>query len=202
MQNKITTSLIAVFFSWFYGFSQNNSPIESILPMKDIDQTYEKINTQVSNLVFMTHVDLNASLVNYDDCQRKDRTQEGLKMQIDWYNTNDETGKMMADMVQADIANAMKNYKNSSGFEHMDQALESDLKGGKMWMYSHREACVNEMTGATGGMNYFTQIRAFVCTGNKIIKIDLKAATNVTTLEQSLKFILDKCDLFDFSSLK
>lgn len=200
---KATLFLFTFFsLSFFNIFSQNTESIEVILPMKDINQSIDNIYYLPANMGFMVHVDVSASLVNYDDCSDHGQTQGGLKIQIDWYNINDETGKMMADMVQADIANIMQTFKTSSGFENMDKAVENDLKGGKMWMYTHREACVNEITGATGEMNYFTQIRAFVCTGNKIIKIDLKAATNVTTLEQSLKFILDKCDLFDFSSLK
>lgn len=201
MHNKIFTALITVFLNCFIGFSQNNGPIESILPMKDIDQTIDKMYYLPANMGFMAHVDVSASLVNYDDCSDHDRTQGGLKIQIDWYNTNDETGKMMADMIKGDISNVMKNFKNSSGFENINEAVESDIKGGKMWMYSKQKACVNEITGATGEIEYFSQIRAFVFTGNKLLKIDLISKSHPSTLEQSLRFFLDKSENFDFSTL-
>ena len=201
MQNKIFTALITLFLNCFMVFSQNNGSIESILPMKDIDQTIDKMYYLPANMGFMVHVDVSASLVNYDDCSDHDRTQGGLKIQIDWYNTNDETGKMMSDMIKGDISNVMKNFKNSSGFENLSKAVESDIKGGKMWMYASKKACVNEITGATGEIECFSQIRAFVFTGNKLLKIDLISKSHPSTLEQSLRFFLDKSENFDFSKL-
>jgi hypothetical protein len=198
-----TKLFLFTFFSlsFFNIFSQNTKSIEAILPMKDIDQTIDKMYYLPANMGFMAHVDVSASLVNYDDCSDHGQTQGGLKIQIDWYNINDETGKMMADMVKGDISNVMNNFKNSSGFENLSKAVESDIKGGKMWIYTSQKPCVNEITGPTGETEYFTQIRAFVFTGNKLLKIDLMSKSHPSTLEQSLRFFLDQSENFDFSTL-
>jgi len=201
MNNKLIVAIV-VFFSFCVDvFSQNTKPIEPILPMSDIDQSIDKMYYLPANMGFMVHVDVNASLKNYDHCSLKDATPHGLKIEIDWYNTNDETGKMVADMIKGDISNVMKNFKNSSGFEDIDKATESDVKKGKMWMYSKQKACVNEITGPTGEIEYFSQIIAFVFTGNKLLKIDLKSNSKLETLQKSLDYILGKWENFDYNLL-
>ncbi|RAR46362.1 PH domain-containing protein [Flavobacterium lacus] len=185
----------------FSAFGQNDGPIEQILPMKDIDQTYEKIQTALANMGSMVHVDMAASMKNYDDCKRNDRTPGGLNIEIDWYNTNDEVGKMMANLIKSDIENIMNSFHSSSGFENLDKAKEVEIKGGKMWINSKQKACVNEITGPTGETEFTTQIRAFVSTETMVLKIDLKANSKPATLEHSLNYILEKVSLVNFSSL-
>jgi hypothetical protein len=150
---------------------------------------------------FMVHVEVSASLKNYDDCSRKDRTTEGLNIEIDWYNTNDEAGKMMADLIKNDIDNIEQSFYSSSGFENLEQVNEVEIKGGKMLEYSNQKACVNEITGPSGDIEYFTKYRAFVYFESLIIKVDLKSNTKPETLKKSLTFILEESVLFDYSSL-
>lgn len=193
--------LFIVVYAFNSGFSQQLSTIEVFLPMKDIDQTFEKLTIMPSNMGFLVHLEINASLKNYDDCSRKDRLQGGLKIEIDWYDANNETGKMMAGMIKSDIEKITQSFKGSSGFENMSEAVESNIKGGKMWIYTKAKSCVNEITGPTGETEHLTQIRAFVFTGSKMLKIDLKSRTKPSNLEQSLKIILEKWETFDFSTL-
>jgi hypothetical protein len=181
----------------FSAFGQNDASIEQILPMKDIDQTYEKIQTAVGNMGSMVRVDITASLKNYDDCRRNDRTPGGLKIEIDWYNTNDVAGKMMADLIKDDIENIMNSFHSSVDFENK----EVELKGGKMWISSKQKACVNEITGPTGDTEFHSQISAFVFTGNIVLKIVLNSNSKPETLKQSLQYILEKVSFVDFISL-
>lgn len=185
----------------FSAFGQKDASIEQILPMKDIDQAYEKMHIAVAKMGSMVHVDMTASVKNYDDCKRIDRTPGGLNIEIDWYNTNDEAGKMMANLIKSDIENIMNSFHSSSGFENLDKAKEVEIKGGKMWIDSKQKSCINEITGPTGETEFTTQIKAFVSTENMVLKIDLKANSKPKTLEQSLNYILDKVALVNFSSL-
>ncbi len=199
---KFLFALILAYSVSHVVYAQPKNNIEDILPMTDVDQTQEKLQVTTTNMEMMVHADVNGSLVNYDNCSRTDRNQGGLKIQIDWYNTNDETGKMMADMVKVDILSVSKAFSTSSGFENFNEAVERDINGGKMWVYTRNKACVNEITGATGEIEHFTQIRAFVFTGNKVLKIDLHAKTKAVTLEQTLQYILEKSETFDFSAIQ
>jgi hypothetical protein len=184
-------------------FAQSNQKVEDFLPMKDIDQSISKIYSQVSNLGFQNHVDISADLKTFDDCIWN-KQQGRLKMEIDWYNTNDETGKMIADMIKGDIPNIMKNYLYSSFNDNMksDQAKEEIIKGGKLLVYSKNSQCVNEITGPNGETQYFTAIRAFVFTGCLKLEISLYSYTKVDTLKQTLTEIIKKAESFDFSSFK
>jgi hypothetical protein len=184
-------------------FAQNNQKVEDLLPMKDIDQSISKIYSQVSNLGFQNHVDINADLKTYDDCIWNNQ-QGRMKIQIDWYNTNDETGKMIADMIKGDIPDLMKSFLYSSFSDQMkiDQAKEEIIKGGKLLVYSKNTQCVNEIAGPNGETQYFTAIRAFVFTGSLKMEISLYSYTKADALKQTLNEIIKKAESFDFSSLK
>lgn len=201
MSNRTVMTLLSILFISVV-YAQTSNPLEAILPMNDIDQRMEKLRITTSNMGMMVHADVYASLVNHHACSDAGQSQGRLNIALDWYNTRDETGKMMADMVAADLDKTINDFAKSSGFAHFEAATQKNIKDGKMWIYSSTKPCVNEITGPTGETEHFCQIRAFVFTGNRIMKIDMQAKTKAAALEQMLTELLEKAGKFDYASLE
>ncbi len=182
---------------------QSSHKAHDLLPMEDVDQSISKIYAMVSNMGFQTHVDLSSDLKSYNGCEW-DKTLGRLKMEVDWYNTGDETGKMIAEMVQGDNAKLMASFFSGHNNDYMeiDKAKEVKIKGGKMMVFSKQSACVNEITGPNGETKYFTSIRAYVFTGSLKMEISLYANTKADALEKTVMKILEKAESFDFGSLQ
>lgn len=195
--------IVVAFMQGITGFAQSSHKAQDLLPMEDVDQSISKIYAVVSNMWFQTHVDLSSELKSYDGCEW-DKTLGRLKMQIDCYNTGDETGKMIAEMVQGDNAKLMAGFfsGNNNDYMELDKAKEVKIKGGKMMLFSKQSACVNEITGPNGETKYFTSIRAYVFTGSLKMEISLYANTKADALEKTVMKILEKAESFDFSALQ
>ena len=176
--------------------------VENILPNNDVNRTIRKIGYTVMGIGSTVHVDINCDINNYSSCNN-DNILGRLDVEVNWYNTNDETGKMMLQMIKdlQTIPQEMADFKTSSGFEMMDQAKEVSIDGGKYWIYTKQKPCINEISGPTGKTEHQTQIRCYIFDGIKIIKIDLKGFFEAEKAKEIMQETDQNIKKFDFSTL-
>jgi hypothetical protein len=99
------------------------------------------------------------------------------------------------------INQQMNEFKNSSGMD-VSEAKESDFMGGKLWIISTQNECVNEISGPTGVTAYESSGRYFLFNGSTILKLDISCACKPDKLKGMIRHLVEKTGQFDFSSLK
>ncbi len=183
------------------SFSQTVN-IENILPAKSVNQTIRKIGYSVMGITSTVNVCLNCDLNNYNKCN-DDNIFGRINVEVNWYNTNDETGKMMLEMMKDMQAfpQEMAEFKKSSGFEKIGEAKDVSTEGGKYWIFTNQKQCVNEITGSTGKTEHFTQIRCFIFDGIKTIKLDFYGYFASDKAKEIMLETVQNIKKFDFSAL-
>ena len=147
-----------------YCFNAKHCPItnvKTILPTKEVNQTIQKIGYTVMGIGSTVHIDINCDLNNEAKCVQ-DNIFGRLNIEINWYNTNDETGKFMLNLIKDKqvISEEMEDFKTRSGFEKIEQAKEVSAEGGKYWIFTEQKQCINELSGPSGETEHHTQIRS------------------------------------------
>lgn len=205
-KNLINKSFLTILFSVVLitaCMAQSSKGVESLLPMQDINQSIRKISKQLMGIESTVNISISADINDYDACQKESVSQDGLKLKISWYNTKDETGTYMLKILKDmdGINKEMSSFKKENDF-NTEEAKEEDYQGGKLWVISKQNTCVNELTGSTGKNEYFTHLKCFIFNGTAIIKIELKGMSKPEKLKEMLSKMLNEINKFDFSTLK
>jgi|GEM_PF-2397579 hypothetical protein len=199
---KLVTLMLSI---CLHMMSQAQSPqnVETLLPMDHVNQQFRKVHNMVAGLGSMTHIDLIADLNSYEACYNGPEPGGVLNAVFDWYNSNDETGKFMLQLLKDmdGINQQMNEFKNSSGMD-VSEAKESDFMGGKLWTISTQKECVNEISGPTGVTAYQSSARYFLFNGTTILKLDISCACKPDKVKEMISFMVAKTGQFDFASLK
>lgn len=184
------------------GFAQPEKGIEQLLPVADVNQSIDIIHKQIMGIQSFVNIGLIASINNYNACSDNSISSNGMKISIAWYNTNDETGKFMLSTLKdlGGITQDMNTFKNESGFD-LNEAKETIIEGGKLWIIAKQKECVNEITGATGQIEYFTHLRCFLFNGIYTLKIDLQGLSKPEKLKEMMYYTINEASKFDFSTL-
>ncbi len=183
--------------------AQNGSNAESLLPMQDINQKFRKVQQMVSDLGMMVRIEVNADLNSYNSCHNGPEPAGRLDMELTWYNTNDETGKFMLQVLKDlnGIEQMKEAFKHSSGME-VEEAKEEEFIGGTLWTIANQDECINEITGPTGVTAYHTFARYFLFQGSAIFQIDIDWACKPAKAKEMISHIVEKSKQFDFTGLK
>lgn len=199
---KLVTLMLSI---CLYMMSQAQSPqnVETLLPMDHVNQQFRKVHNMVAELGSMTHIDLIADLNSYNACYNGPEPGGVLHAEFIWYNSNDETGKFMLQLLKDmdGINQQMNEFKNSSGMD-VSEANESDFMGGKLWTISTQKECVNEISGNTGVTAYQSSARYFLFNGTTILKLDISCACKPDKVKEMISFMAAKTGQFDFASVK
>ena len=195
-------SLVLTIFAFgatLFCSAQNTSNAESLLPMGDVNQKIRKVQQMVSDLGMMIRIEVNADLNSYNSCTNGPEPAGRVDMELTWYNTNDETGKYMLQMLKDlnGIEQMKEAFKNSSGME-IEEATEEAFLGGTLWTIANQNECVNEITGPTGVTAYQTLSRFFLFKGSAIFQIDVDWACKPAKAKELLGYIVDKSGSFNY----
>lgn len=186
-----------------HGFGQSLKSLHQLLPLEEVNLESGKITGQVMGSGGSVVVLLYANLDNTDACQKGSISYKGLKVNITWYDKDDELGKSMLEMM--DMLNAipqmMEEFKNESGFD-ANQAKEEMIEGGKMWVISKSSPCINTISGPTGVTEYKTSLRCFVFNGTTVIKIEIDCNSKAERVIGIARKIVEKAGKFDFTPYK
>jgi len=201
MKTKKILLLAIALIAVLSGFSQSQN-VETILPSKDVNQTIHEIWYAIMGIESTVNIDINCDINNYAACDSGYGLGR-LEVEVNWYNTNDEIGIFMLNVIKdvQVISKEMADFKTSSGFEQMDLAKEVSIEGGKYWIFTEQEQCINELTGPTGVTAHHTQIRSYLFDGVKIIKLDLKGYFTPEKGKEMLLETVQNIQKFDFSAL-
>ena len=160
----------------------------------------------------MVHVDYTSDINETQACQQNSTAYGGLKVQISWYNTNDETGKMMLGMVSnpADLQkhwdshkeqlNAIhEQYKNGNYGDHFNftEVLEETVPGGKLYMISSTNAnCDTDKPRSQR-----VTAKCFFFNGTTTGNIEIEAQCTPEEMREMVKSIIKKTSEFNFPGL-
>lgn len=195
-------SLILAIFAFgatLFCPAQNTSNAESLLPMGDVNQKIRKVQQMVSDLGMMVRIEVNADLNSYNSCNNGPEPAGRVDLELTWYNTNDETGKYMLQMLKDlnGIEQMKESFKHSSGME-IEKAKEEEFMGGTLWIIANQNECVNEITGPTGVTAYQTIARYFLFQDSVIFQIDIDWACKQAKAKEMISYIVEKSKQFNF----
>lgn len=173
--------------------AQKTNALNSIVPSEIIDSR-ARLHKSVGGIEASVHVSMVTGVKNLDACSDADYGK--LDIDITWYNANNETGKVLLNMmkqlnaVDQDMQHFLAGVENGKS--------EEFIKGTLIWSGTS-VACVNEISGPTGKTSYATKAKYFAFFGNRMIKISMDAGLKPETIKKVLSTIVTGIEKFDFS---
>ena len=157
----------------------------------------------------MVRVTLNGSLAETTACQ-KDSRQGQLRIELSWYNKNDETGKMMLQLVdnkpdfeaqwashKKEIRHEYEHYKTPGHSLYCSELFEENVPGGRLHMVQYSYTyCDSERD-----KQYTVDARCFFFNGTTTGVIEIRSQNGVDEIRKMVKHIIQKTADFPFSSL-
>jgi hypothetical protein len=180
---------------------QDLKSLEAIINKEDLSRTNGKITKSVMGIGATANIRLMAGLNDYNACQEGTFTTHGIDIDIAWYNTADETGKYMLQILKDmnGVNQIRDDFRDGSGF-NTDEAAEENVEGGTLWIITQQDECMNEITGPTGKTRYATHLRYFNFNGSVMLKIELNSKSKPEKMKDILIPIVQQCLKFDFAS--
>ncbi len=145
--------------------AQSLKDLNNIIPM-DLVDSRSKVDKTVMGIGASVHVTIAASIKSVDACSKADFGH--LKVEINWYNGNDETGKVMLQMMK-DMNGA--DQEKESFLKQSKEGKAENLAKGTVKIESSKKECRDAITGPTGEWEYTTNAWYFSFSDNRIIKI-------------------------------
>lgn len=199
---KKLITLMLIISMHLLSHAQSSPDIEALLPMNHVNQYLRNVQKVAGGIGSMTNINIVADLNSYNACYNGPEPGGVLHAEFIWYNSNDETGKFMLQLLKDmdGINQQMNEFKNSSGMD-VSEANESDFMGGKLWTISTQKECVNEISGNTGVTAYQSSARYFLFNGTTILKLDISCACKPDKVKEMISFMAAKTGQFDFASV-
>lgn len=173
--------------------AQTTKALHQLFPMDLVDQR-SSLKKSVMGIGSSVNVTLNAGIKNIDACHNE--TDFGsLNVEIRWYNAKDEAGKFTLQLLKE--MNGAKTEKEN--FLREIEGKAEDFARGTLKISSKTKACVNEITGSTGKMEYTSEARYFSFNENRILKITFSDKMKPETARKIILKIADEVAKFDFS---
>ncbi len=191
----IKTSLLILFFSMTCVLvkGQVTNALNQLIPMEIVDER-DGIRKTVGGIGFNVRVTINAGIKFLDGCS--DESYGSLGIEIIWYDANDETGKYTLQMMK-DLGAEKQDRQSFLG-----QGEIQEFAGGNIVLSSSNKACVNEITGPTGKIEYYTDAKYFSFNGTTTVKISLSSKIKPETVKAILVKIVEEAGKFDYSIYK
>lgn len=174
--------------------AQSTKALNQLLPMYLMDKR-GGVHKTIGGAGFYVGTTITLAIKFLDGCDN----QIGygfLSINITWYDLKDETAKYTLDVM-----------KQLGGFEQEKQSFlgegdTEDFAGGNLRLTSSSKACVNELTGPTGEMGYYTEARYYCFTGTTFIELSIHSAIKPETIKPIIAKIAEGIRKFDFSVYK
>jgi hypothetical protein len=191
----IKTSLLVLFFSMtgILVKGQVTNALNQLIPMEIVDER-GGIHKTIGGIGFNVRVTIIAGVKYLDGCS--DESYGSLNVEIIWYDANDETGKYTLQMMK-DLGAANQEKQSFLG-----QVDIQEFAGGNMVLSSSNKACVNEITGPTGKLEYYTDAKYFCFNGTTTVKISLSSKIKPETVKTILAKVVEEAGKFDYSIYK
>jgi hypothetical protein len=125
------------------------------------------------------------------------------KIELIWYDANDEIGKYMLNIMK-DLKTNMqdrKSFFNTSTFD-LKSAKQEDWEGGQLKYIANIKDCINSITGPTGKKEFTTKLKYFGLFENTTVKIDFDSKMKPETAKLHISKILEEVRGFDYSKYK
>lgn len=171
--------------------------VKNLVPWDYITESVSKNSGVIMGIESYVKVSISADILDTDACTSESISSNGLSMDYMWFNTNDETGKMMLKM-HSDLNGIEQEKENFK----LDDATEEEFMGGTLWVIASSKDCINEISGPTGKTEYNTRMRYFGFNGTTIAKIEVHCECKPDKVKQIIKNTLQLSNEFDFSVLK
>jgi hypothetical protein len=173
--------------------AQVTKPLNVIVPGYIIDER-GKLHKSIGGMDFNVRITIDAGVKYLDGCSNESFGE--LHTEIIWYNANDETGRVMLQMMK-DL-NAVEQDKQS----FLGAGSIREFAGGSLILTSSEKACVNEITGPTGKTEYNTDARYFAFNGFTTTKISISSKIKPETVQSILSYMVEQIAKTDFSIYK
>ena len=157
----------------------------------------------------MVRITMNGNLAETTACQKISKTGQ-LRIELSWYNKNDETGKMMLQLVdnkpdfetqwashKKEILNEYDHYKAPNNSLYCSDLFEENVPGGRLYMVQYSYTyCDSERD-----KQYTVDARCFFFNGTTTGTIEIRSQNGVDEIRKMVKHIIQKTADFSFSSL-
>jgi hypothetical protein len=216
LPHKPNLNVMKVLFTILISFSisialkgQEISKIQDLVPPNTY-KTYESISPMPP---YMLHLNYTADVKETNACLNKSTAYGGLKVEISWYNNNDETGKMMLSMVsnQADVEKKYKEHKttleklhalykdrsNETGFTFTG-VEEENVPGGKMHYITARSTILPDCERKS---TVITNANCFFFNGTAHGTLSISAYCTIDEIRAMVLHIIKSTADYDFSTL-
>ncbi|MBK7212921.1 MAG: hypothetical protein IPH88_06420 [Bacteroidales bacterium] len=204
MKNIVLASCLMLLS--FLAYAQTPSKIQKLIPAGVVDPA-EIIQPMAP---FMVRVEYTGKITETATCSKG--TLGDIKVAISWYNTNDETGKMMVGMVspaselqkhwqkdKEEITEIYQQYKNGGYGENMriSEVKTEDVPAGKLTIFDVSNPCVE--SDIPKSQRVFA--RCFIFNGTTQCEIRIEAQCSPDEIRTMIKTILNETSSFNFSGL-
>jgi hypothetical protein len=207
---KTIINVILNLFFFFIVFSvataQSTADLSKLAPK----QATNLKNFAAPTLSATVHVAITGDIQETQACQPQSLAYGGLKVELNWYNNNDETGKMMLGMVsnKPDIEKHWVSHKNQVDeiYQHYSTkgnslacslVSEEDVPGGKLYIIDYSYAnCDTDKARQRSVV-----AKCFFFNGTSTGNIEISCQCTPDEVRNMVKSIIKSTLDFDFSGL-
>ena len=200
-------TLLFIFLSGFsHVFAQSQADIAKLVPSQVVN--LKKAISPIPN--YIVNISIIGDIPETMACQPQSLSLGGLKLELNWYNKNDETGKMMLGLVsnKSDIEKNWASHKKQIDeiYQHYSapgnsiscsQVKEEDVPGGKLYLveYSYSLCDTNR------DKQHTVQAKCFFFNGSVNGNIEIISQCKPEEVREMVKSIIKSASEFSFSSL-
>ncbi len=186
--------------------AQSKPDVEKLAPK-------QAINFQITVTPMMTatvHISIGADIQESQACKAESLAYGGLKMEFNWYNKSDETGKMMLGFVsnkpdiekhwishKQQIDEIYKHYSAPGNSLMCNTVKEEDVPSGKLYMVDYSYAYCDTDKALQHSVNAKCFFFNGTCTGN----IEINCQCSIDEVRNMIKSIISEADGFNFLGL-
>ena len=201
---NIILIMIVLNLAFINSYSQSKPDTDKLIPKQALNS-----NIIVSPLPeSMVNVSIDADIIETQACSSESISQGGLKIELNWYNSNDFTGNMMMGMMsekseknwlshKKQINELYEHYKNPVNSISCSSVKEEVISGGKLYIIEYSYSyCDTDKTE-----NRMVEARCFFFKGNVSGNIEIKCQCSQEEVKEMIKVIIQSSSDFNFSGL-
>lgn len=193
MKFRIIQALILLILTGALLQGQVTKDLNKLIPSELVDSR-SNINKTVMGIGASVHITIAAGIKYIDACTKE--SFGSLNVEINWYNGNDETGKVMLEMMKD--MNAASQEKEDFLKQSKEGKTESFARG-TLKIESSKTECRDAVNGPTGQFEYSTKAWYFSFNDNRILKIVFVNKIKPETAKNIISKIAAEAAQFNFS---
>lgn len=207
VRNLKAYALLLMFITVFNEvFAQSQPDITKLVPSQVIN--LKKMVSPIPNS--MLNISIIGDIPETMACQPQSLSLGGLKLELNWYNKNDETGKMMLGLVsnKPDIEKNWASHKKQIDeiYQHYSapgnsiscsQLKEEDVPGGKLYLVEYSYS----LCDTDRDKQHTVQAKCFFFNGTANGNIEIICQCKPEEVSEMVKGIIKSASEFSFSGL-